>query len=334
MRGGMSDTRTVLFAISIDTEIDKSPSWTVSPDLAFRSVTEGIPERLTPLFDEHGARPTYLLSGEVIDDDASVRVLKATRGCELGTHLHGEFVGPHRRSGTMANERTSDMQCAYPKEIERLKMRNLSERFTASFGRRPLSFRAGRFGAGANTIRCLEELGYLVDTSVTPTLRWDYPEGLADFSHAGNQPYHPSREDIASPGCSRLLEVPVSIITSAPGVALRGLKAVQRDGPLRTAVNVLLPSIWLRPSHASSGRMVRAIEKLLRMNEDRDVVVLNMMMHSMEVVPNASPVTRSEGEVDALLRRMDDVLRYCRRGGFRFARLHEVHSALTAGQGQ
>lgn len=330
----MSRTRTVLFAISIDTEIDKSPTWTVSPGLTFRSVTEGIPERFTPLFDEHGARPTYLLSGEVIEDEASVRVLKATRGCELGTHLHGEFVEPHRRRSDMANERTSDMQCTYSEDIELLKMRNLSDMFTTRFGRRPLSFRAGRFGVGGNTVRCLEELGYLVDSSVTPTLRWDYPEGLVDFSRAGNQPYRPSREDIASPGDSRLLEVPVSITTSVPGVALRRLRAVQGSGSLQKAVNVLLPSIWLRPSHTSSERMVQAIGKLLRMNEDRDTVVLNMMLHSMEVVPNASPVTRSEDEVDALIQRIDDVLRYGRRKDFRFVQLHEVNELLLADQGE
>ena len=331
--GNMPRTRTVLFTISIDTEIDKSPAWTVSADRTFRSVTEGIPERLTPLFDEHGARPTYLLSGEVIDDKASVRALNATRGCELGTHLHGEFVAPHGRAEDMANERTSDMQCAYPEELEFLKLRNLSDLFTARFGRRPLSFRAGRFGAGGNTVRCLEELGYLVDTSVTPTLRWDYPEGLADFSHAADQPYHPSREDIALPGRSRLLEVPVSITTPAPGIALRRLRAVQGSALFQMAVNALFPSMWLRPSHTSSERMIRAIEKLLRINEGRETVVLNMMMHSMEVVPNASPVTRSESDVDALIRRMDDVLRYGRRKDFRFVCLHEVHSSILSDRG-
>lgn len=325
----MPRPRTVLFAISIDTEVDKSPAWTVGPRLTFRSVTEGIPERFTPLFDEHGARPTYLLSGEVIEDEASVRTLKAVRNCELGTHLHGEFVEP-RRSESMIGERTSDMQCAYSQEIERLKMRNLTHSFIDRFGDRPMSFRAGRFGAGAYTIKCLEELGYLVDSSVTPSLKWDYPEGLADFSRAGNQPYYPDLDNIASPGRSRVLEVPVSIAASVPGDAFRRLRAVQAVRPLREAVNIILPSIWLRPSHTSSGRMVRAIEKLLRANEGKDTVVLNMMLHSMEIIPNASPVTRTEEEVDALIRRMADVLSYGRQNGFRFVHLNEVRSFFPA----
>ena len=156
----MSKTRTVLFAISIDTEIDKSPAWTVGPGRTFRSVTEGIPQRFTPLFDEHGARPTYLLSGEVIEDEESVRTLKATKDCELGTHLHGEFVEQQRRSADMVDERTSDMQCAYPRGLRCLKMRKPVggvHRTLRIVG--PCTFRAGRFVAGGNTVRCLERTG-------------------------------------------------------------------------------------------------------------------------------------------------------------------------------
>lgn len=326
----MAGTKTVLFAISIDTEVDKSPSWRVHPDCTFRSVTEGIPELFTPLFDEHGAKPTYLLSGEVMRDEASVQTLKATRDCELGTHLHGELVEPEMRLPEMANERTLDMQCSYPREVEFLKLRNLTDLFIARFGQHPPSFRAGRFGAGGNTVSCLEKLGYLVDTSVTPTIRWNYPEGLADFSRAGGQPYFPSPEDIAISGQSRILEVPVSITCSRWGRVLNNLDLVRRNNLLRGVVNRTSPTIWVRPSHTSSSRMIRAIETLLRRNDEREVVVLNMMLHSMEIIPNASPVSRSDADVAALIRRMGEVLRYGHRRGFKFACLSEIYPFFSS----
>src|SRR5688500_8148340 len=84
-------------AVTIDTEVDKDANWRVSPAASFDSVRQGIPEVLTPLFDEFGVVPTYLLSAEVIEDAESRKVLGDLSRCELGTHLHGDFVEPNRR---------------------------------------------------------------------------------------------------------------------------------------------------------------------------------------------------------------------------------------------
>lgn len=315
----------VLFAVSIDTEADKSPTWEVPGEPAFRSVTEGIPDLLTPIFEAHGARPTYLVSSEVLEDRPASEALARVREGELGTHLHGDAVLPERRVESLAGERAKDMQCSYPPEVEMMKLRTLTEQFASRFGRRPLSFRAGRFGAGGNTITCLERLGYLVDSSVTPHLRWSYPEGSVDFSHAPDQPYFPDGGDIASPGRSGVLEVPVTITSSPLGRALGNLAPVRSSGLLRGIVNRTLPTVWLRPSHTSSARMIEVMERTLRARSDREVVVLNMMFHSMEVVAGASPVTRSEEEVAGLLRRTDEALDHARRRGVRFVTLAEVY---------
>jgi len=85
-------TRTCLVAVSIDVECDKDLHWRVRRPLTFRGVEEGIGRRLAPLFAEYGVRPTYLLSPEVIRDGTCVSLLKTLEACELGTHLHPEFV--------------------------------------------------------------------------------------------------------------------------------------------------------------------------------------------------------------------------------------------------
>ncbi len=58
--------------ITFDTEIDKSKNWMVSSNERYSSVTAGIPEKLGTLFSKYGAKPTYLLSPELIRDETCV----------------------------------------------------------------------------------------------------------------------------------------------------------------------------------------------------------------------------------------------------------------------
>ena len=66
--------------ITIDTEADhRGDRWVKTVPLAFRSVTEGVPHVMAPLFRKHGARPTYLLTTEVMNDGESVETLATWR---------------------------------------------------------------------------------------------------------------------------------------------------------------------------------------------------------------------------------------------------------------
>ena len=144
-------------AISLDTECDKGPEWRVRRPLAFRNVVEGVPERLQPLFERHGIRPTYLLSPVVLRDDASVTLFRDLDGsAELGTHLHAEFIEPR---ASMDAERTEAFQGELPPFVEYGKLLNLTALFCKRFGHPPTSFRAGRYGLGRRTLRFLEQLG-------------------------------------------------------------------------------------------------------------------------------------------------------------------------------
>ena len=69
-------------------------------------------------------------------------------------------------------EVTDAFQRDYPPDVEAAKLRDLTELFSRTFGRSPTSFRAGRFGIGPHSIPILEELGYLVESSVTPHMDW------------------------------------------------------------------------------------------------------------------------------------------------------------------
>lgn len=299
-------TEKVFVLITIDTECDHDPRWVRSNPLGFRSVTEGIPERLQPRMRAIGAVPTYLLTVEVMENPACVATLRSLSGPhELGTHLHAAFIEPDKKFFDYAGVDSPDVQCFCPPEIEHRKLENLTRLFHSQFGYAPRTFRAGRFGAGAETINSLQRLGYLVDTSVTPHILWQHGDGNVDFRRASEQPYFPAPADICAAQAARgILEIPVSIGKTWTG---------------RTR--------WFRPWFSSVREMKRVAESHLSRHRRNEIVVLNMMFHSMEVIPQASPYPQSESDVQRYLDDMLAVLAWCKEQGMQFATPTQVATA-------
>jgi hypothetical protein len=303
----------ILFAITIDTECDHDPHWARSTPLRFESVLVGLPERLQPLFGATGAVPTYLLTVEVMESEECVAVLRSLPGRrEYGTHLHAAFVEPQKKFFDYAGVDSPDFQCHCPKEVEHAKLENLTNLFVDRFGERPRSFRAGRFGAGANTISALGQLGYVVDTSVTPHIRWRHPDGNVDYRRAPEQPYFPAVRSLAQAADSRgqILEVPVTM-------RRRWLR-----GPH-----------WLRPWFSSVASMKETVRYHLSRYGNREIIVLNMMFHSMEVISRASPYPQTEMDVQRFLSDLADVLGWCRDEGLSFCGLAGVAAEINPGHG-
>lgn len=308
-------SRRVLLTVTIDTECDKGPDWKTQFPLRFRSVTEGIPERLTPLFRRHSVAPTYLLSPEILRDDESVAVLGSLSDAELGTHLHGEFIEPE---ADFQSPVTSTPQIAYSPQVEREKLRNLTDLFASKFGRRPTSFRAGRFAVRGRTLRVLDELGYRVDSSVTPFRTNAFAGGL-ESNHWGAPlaPYHPSHRDPRKRGALRLLEVPVTIL--APGLArwpaflLRRLSDARlKRRPLRAITGGAVEKLWVRPLRGTADELVRWADLVVDgWNGDSDPVV-NVMFHSVEAIAGASPYAGTEAEVSGLVESLDRLFAHLR----------------------
>lgn len=297
--------RTVLLIISIDTECDKGPNWQTQHPLRFDSVRRGIPERLMPLFDSFGVKPTFLLSPEVMRDDASCKTLSEIQNCELGTHLHGEFIEPQ---ADWDNAVTSTPQLFYSPQVERQKLENLTRLFEQKFSRPPRSFRAGRFGLGPRTLGFLQDLGYRVDSSVTPFWCHDFGGGHVNhFWGASLHPYFPSRRDARRVGNLKILEVPVTIVNPFflkwPRWILRRLH--ERSVLLKKILPRLgfqIPkTMWLRPARSSGAEMIRVAQTVIEQASTRKPIVLNMMYHSVEVIPAASPYAATESDVEKIL---------------------------------
>lgn len=299
--------------VSIDCECDKGPAWKTRRPLAFDGVHVGIAQRLTALFRTFGAKPTYLLSPELLRDAGCIERLSSLDGCELGTHLHGELADPD----AFVPDVTRAVQRDYSPEVERAKLSWLTEAFRTAFGRAPRSFRAGRFGIGPSTIPILEELGYAVESSVTPHVDWsDVSAGLS-FVGAPTQPYAPDRRDPARPGESTLLEVPVTIRPHALArVPLLGSRIEHR---------------WLRPTRNDGATLVAiardAIEEARR-SRTGVAVVLNAMFHNVEVVAGASPYAATDDQARRILDRLGALLDFARREGIACIGLADVPEAM------
>jgi glycosyltransferase involved in cell wall biosynthesis len=300
--------------VTIDTERDYDPQWRIPGRLSFRSVTEAIPKRLTPLFEGFGVRPVYLLSPEVVCDAASADVLRDTPNCELGTHLHGEYVLPHIRTWDFADPTVAiqDMQWQYPLATEREKLEVLTELFVQQFGYRPKSFRAGRFGAGHSTGGVLLDLGYAVDSSVAPHTFCIAPDGarFPDYRSCPERPYRVCASgDLWRSGDSSLLEVPLTIL--APDVV---------------SVGKLGKPVWFRPSYADADSLCAVMRHVVaeRPQHARPRPLV-MMFHSEELIPGASPYTQTEGDVARYLEALKSVFALAEQLGMRSCTLIEYY---------
>ncbi len=297
--------------ITLDTEPDCDTKWVRSNPLTFNSVTVGVQSLLQPLFDIYGVRPVYFVSPEVTEHPESVAVLKQISDdgrCEIGNHLHGEYVEPEKEFDVYDGSDSNAYACFdYSDEVEFEKIKNYDARLTHIFGKKPTSFRAARYGADSSTIRSLMKLGYTVDSSVTPNIDWSYQRG-PNFKGYLDQPYWVDHTDFSKEDeNSSFLEVPITI----------GQKR------LPFLPDKWLFYRWLRPTHMTVWEQKRLINDFMRKNKDKDHVVLCLMFHSMEVIPGATPFVRSWFESRLFMRRLEKTIQYLQKQGFEFHTLAE-----------
>ena len=293
----------IYLVITIDTEADHDSRWFKSRPLAFRSVEEAIPERIEPIFKRYGAAGTYMLSVEVLEAGRALGAIKSLRApYELGAHLHPDYMAPEKKyseySGTYATEFSNN----YSARIEKEKLRGITDLFKEKIGYSPRVYRGGKFGFGRVTADTLMDLGYTVDTSVTPHVSWRAIGG-PDFRAAPEQPYFMQSPD----GQKRLLEIPISITF---------LSRIDR---------LFKRPTWLRPSFGGPKKMKALIDNLVSRRKGERGIVLNMMFHSMEFFPGASPYAANEEDCKRLLGALEETIRYCRDIGVKFATLSEMY---------
>jgi hypothetical protein len=251
---------------------------------------------------------TLLVTHSVVTDASSLRMLERLKrdyDCEIGAHLHPEETPPFVRGFP---DDTSLMRLPFEARAE--KLRTLTDEISKHFPA-PVSYRAGRWKLSPEDLGLLAELGYTVDSTVTPYVSWRVEQG-PDFAGERRAPHRV--------GDAALWEAPLTIGLNrgerlAGSALLRwylqicSLELLGLPGPLKRVWDTVRPvrPIWLRPTYSSAGEMIGLADRLLRTEPESP---LNMMFHSNELAVNGRPFIRTPADAERIMSRVVQTCRY------------------------
>ena len=140
----------VTLLVGIDTEGDNQWDAAARLDQRFENIY-ALP-RLHALFAQHGVRPTYVITHPVATDERSVEVLRRLQDggdCEIGAHHH-TWETPPCSDGRHPGATRTPRRCRCAQFAAQLEA--LTEAIERAVGRRPVSYRSGRFGFSADHV--------------------------------------------------------------------------------------------------------------------------------------------------------------------------------------
>jgi hypothetical protein len=260
--------------------------------------------RLQDVFDARRVQPSYMVDYPVAsqsDGFAPLRAFADQGRAAIGAHLHPWVTPPAEEELSRVNSFHGNL----PRALEFAKLENLTGAIERNFGRRPTTFKAGRYGIGSNTYGILAALGYRVDLSPAPALN-SSAEGGPDFSDLPCYPF----QDLTS----GLLVLPWTgaFCGWAPGnrAALnRWVRTAWRPSlraPTFLYRSNALREIHLTPENTSLDLMIQLTGELYRKGQRCFVVAL----HSPSVMAGGAPYANTDAEVADLLGRLDRYLAF------------------------
>ena len=299
------------FIITIDTEGDNQ--WDHGRDLTVENL-KYIP-RFQELCEKYNITPTYLVTSEVCNDEYAKELFAGyvrNDVAEIGAHLHSWTTPPFRElDGFRENDSNHTFATELPRDMLNQKIRNLTDQIAACCGRRPTSFRSGRYGFNREVAKALLENSYLVDSSVTPFVSWTSHRGLPGGSGGPDfldfTPY-PFSYDLPE---GSLKEIPVTIVpTIFPlnvnwHLARYYFSNVNSSIILRTFRKFFFASqpVWARPV---PGMTINIFRELLSEAKKRELPFLTMMFHSSELMPGCSNYRPDIASIEELYRLLED----------------------------
>lgn len=293
------------FILSIDTEGDNQ--W----DHGREITTENI--KFVPRFQEFcnkfSVRPTYLITSEICDDPFAREIFgqySKDGEAEIGAHLHSWTTPPFSdKKGLRYNDSDHAYASELPAGLLREKIKYLTGQIGEATGKRPYSFRSGRYGFNETVAEALCENSYLVDSSVTPFTSWSGNKGMSDesggpdFSDKKPFPY------FIRSGKGELLEIPVTILPTRfplninPELAEKYFRNADRFLMLKVLRKFFYKDqpVWLRPFVWTK---ISVFEDLVNEAIKLKLPYLVMMFHSSELMPGCSDYRKDEKSIEDL----------------------------------
>ncbi len=308
------------FLIFVDTEEEFDWTQPLARENTAVTAMEGLPEAQR-FFRSAGAKPTYMVDYPIVDNRRSVDILRqmvADDGCEIGTQLHPWVNPPFEEEVTPYNSFTGNL----PVELQKSKLRCLTEKIEDTMGRRPVLYRAGRYGIGSQSAALLEEAGYEMDASV---------RALFNYASTGGPDFSGFETDAFWAGPNRnLLELPLTATYVGHLRRLGGrlFPLGDRIGLWRSllARSGMLQRVSLTPEDYPLDMALDAIRRML--DDGRNIFSLSY--HSPSVVPGHTPYVRVAEDLRVFYRWWDGVFDLFARHGVEAARAGEVVAAARA----
>ena len=301
-----------ILLVTIDTE--EEFDWEADFSSANRGVTHfSRLERLQDLFDEVGARATYVVDHPVATNDQSIEVLRGflKRGtCEVGAHIH-PWVNPPIEEEVSAR---NSFLCNLPQPLQRQKIDELTRAITDAFDEAPTTFKAGRYGLDFELAGYLSKLGYTADNSVIAYMDFSSYHG-PDYSRVSHEPYWLIPPDNSANGDGHgLLEIPCTVgFTRRPfqkWSRVHHTFANTRLNALRLIGVMWHLGILRKTPLTPEGTEVTDLLRLVDVMASENDVILNVTLHSPSIAPGHTPYVRSEQELDEFLSRLKNVLQH------------------------
>lgn len=248
------------------------------------------------LFDEFGIKPCYVIDYPIATQETGWRPLKEIQDegrCEIGAHLHPWVSPPFVEEVNAPNSYPGNL----PQGVEEEKLRRLAEAIEDRFGRRPRTYKAGRYGFGRNTAQALELLGFENDCS--PAAGFDLSgDGGPDWSRHSPEPAW-----FGTGG--KLLSIPTTggFVGGLAGVGSTLHHLAHRPpliwGRLPGILSRLgaLERLMLSPE----GYELEHLKRLTRALLDRGTQVFSFSFHSPSLRPGCTSYVRTETDLKGFL---------------------------------
>lgn len=254
--------------------------------------------KLRPLSQRFNFPLTLLCSYAVFRDRNAQKVLEEMRdkaGAEIGLHLHHWSTPPlpEARDRNLSPERTHLL----PSRLLRERLYNLAEEGRKFQSASLTSFRMGRWDLKAGLLPMLEELGITVDSSICP-LR-SFPGGADHFLAPADPYWHKFSNG------RQILEAPITQIPINAGLA-RLWETVWKKNPQMLDKFHFFGALSANPLWHSEAVMKQAT----RLHVARGGKLLNLFLHSSELMPGGSPHVPDARAADRIVKKLESFCDY------------------------
>ena len=267
--------------------------------------------------EDNGVKPAYLIDWPIVQDEIATELLgEYVRAgtASVGVQLH-PWVNPPFEEVVSAQ---NSYACNLPEELERAKLKALTEAIRKAYGVQPDIYRAGRYGAGSHTPQILSDLGIRIDTSVRS--RFDYKRQFGpDYSDKPLFPYWLSEA---------VVELPVtSVFTGSlrrAGDTLFSRHLVSETSRSIMARLGLVERIALTPEGIPLAKAIAGIDRAL----EEGIPILNFSLHSPSLAVGHTPYVRTETQLDSLYAWWDGVYAHLAKRGVEAVSVEEIAALI------